>query len=213
MQHWNKALMAAVFVAATAAPAMADERDPLATAAEHASGLPVDISIDIIRSAGDVSGSIDVSVDSPGVTRSTEVTLPPLRGHDASVAADASADHATPPTGEPGVDRPGFDTPVGPGAEGEHPGFDTPVSPEPGTDHPDFEVPVGTAAGGPGDVPPAVVPDDVIPAAVPDGVTPTDVPSGVVPTDLPDGVTPGTVPTDVIPSAVPDGAIPSGVGR
>jgi len=204
MQHWNKALMAGVFVAATAASAMADERDPLATAAAHASGLPVGISIDIIRSAGDVSGSIDVSVDSPGVTRSTEVTLPPLRGHEDSVAASGAADHATPPTGEPDMDRPGFDTPVGPGAEGEHPGFDTPVSPEPGTDHPDFEVPVGTADAGPADVPPAVVPDDVVPDAVPDGV---------VPTDVPDGVTPGTVPTDVIPAAVPDGAIPSGVGR
>jgi hypothetical protein len=217
MKHVRFALaLSTAILAAAAMPALAEERNPLANAQAHVNDLPVDVSIDIIHDAGDVSGSIDVNVHSEGADRTTHVDLPPLGGGDHAGTpnehasdrafeavggpdgpdshANANAfDHGA---GAPDGDHPGFDVPVGAPEDvsGDHPGFDVPVgAPEDlPTDQPGFDVPVGAPEDLPTDQPgfdvPVGAPAD-LPADVPTDL-PADLPSDLpdqVPTDLPAG--------------------------
>jgi len=207
MRHWSKALTVTALVAATAVPAPAAERHPAATGAERAGALPVDISIDIIRSADEVSGSTRVSVDA-----AAEITLPPLRGKGAAATAGEGPDHPGPAAGEPDGNGPPVDLPVEPGAP-EGAGLPVEV---PTPDLPDV-VPEGVVPGGPPvEVPvpdlPDVVPEGVVPEGVVPGGPPVDVPVPDLPDVVPEGVVPGGPPVEVPAHGPPDTA-PGRVGR
>lgn len=192
----NALVLSAAIVAAAAMPALAEERDPLATAGEHTDALPVDISIRIIGHPDDVSGSIDVEVHSEGTDRTTHVDLPPVRGGgEAGVpdehASDTAFAHAG-GAGGPDGDHPDFDVPVGGPPEDVPAGPPEDVTPE-----------VAAVAEMPTDLPAADLPD--LPTELPAAELP-DVPAELPAADLPE--VPADVPTDVavdVPAAsLPD---------